>query len=598
MLESAMELPNKNDLLGILLASICQTRNNSDSQIVDAHGVQSETGDDVSNGYPLPFHEILGQKIINLKAHDMRNPEKASHPEPKLNTAELFQEDSEGMDLSALQQTPMSDRSQGNGKNSNIHSSFTQKSEEGSGQDTSGNQISNTILSVSILPETFLKYPQTNIQNADQNLSLWQDVADVNARFGIEISFLNNSNGEDSSLFPQTRGQTGGADTTKNEVFVDANISGILYNGETSLIHNQNVGNTLTRSDIFKSNPTQKPEQLQKMDMSIFNTMQESEITDSDRNAINMMKLPSAFKMLAQNVSTENMADTLMTEIDNPADIAERHSENDGSKTTNEVSPQDGILNTSQTNEEWDLFDRSESKQKTSEIAAHGTDIERTNSKVPFSLDNQMTKDDAQANSPDFQQKTAIFPGSDITPSSFPEGRNNNVSHTFHGSSPTEIKHTYSSIIEQFFKEIRLVNHGDKISLVNYGGRSEIKLNLTPPELGNVEIHFTEENDEIEAKIFVENAEVKAAIEDNVHRLKESVAASGLEIQKIEVYIQNDNASKEKSFNNSDAHNQPYQTRGQEWMNGDHSIDEDSIGNDVQKEISVKTSNVMVDYII
>ena len=423
-------------------------------------------------------------------------------------------------------------------------------------------------------------------------------MSDVNARFGIEISFLNNSNDEDSSLFPQTRGQTGGADTTKNEVFVDANISDILYNGETPLVHNQNVANTLTRSDIFKSNPTQKPEQLQKMDMSIFNTMQESEITDSDRNVINMRKLPSAFKTLAQNVSAENMTNTLRTEIDNPADIAERHTENDLSKTKNDVSSQDDILNTSQTNEEWDLFDRSGSKQKPSELAAHGTDIERTNSKVSFSLDNQMTKDDAQANSPDFQQKTAIFPGSDITPSSSPEGRNNNISHTFHGSPPAEIKHTYSSIIEQFFKEIRLVNHGDKISLVNYGGRSEIKLNLTPPELGNVEIHFTEENDEIEAKIFVENAEVKAAIEDNMHRLKESVAASGLEIQKLEVYIQNDNASKEKSFNNSDAHNQPYQTRGQELMNGEHSIDEDSIGTDVQKEISVKTSNVMVDYII
>ena len=142
------------------------------------------------------------------------------------------------------------------------------------------------------------------------------------------------------------------------------------------------------------------------------------------------------------------------------------------------------------------------------------------------------------------------------------------------------------------------MNHGDKISLVNHGDRSEIKLSLTPPELGSVEIHFTQENDEIEAKIFVENAEVKAAIEDNVHRLKESVAASGLEIQKLEVFIQNDNASKEKSFNNSDAHNQPDQTRGQEWMNGDHSIDDNSIGNDEKKKISVKTSNVMVDYII
>lgn len=593
MLESAMELSNKNDLLGILL-----TRNSSDVQIVDAHGAQSETGDDNGNGYPLPFHEILGQKITNFKVQDMRNSEKSNHPAPGLITAELFPESSEEMDPSSLKKTPMSGSSQGNGKNSNIHSSFTQKSEEGLEQDISGNQISNTVPSVAILSETFIEYSQTGIQNAVQNVSLRHDVAGVNARFGIDTPFVSHANGKDSSLFSQFTGQMGEDNPRQNEVFVDANTPGILYTGETSLKHSQNTENTLLLSDIVGSNPTQKLEGLQKLDMSIFSMMQESDTTDADRNAINMMKFPTVFKTLAQNLSAENMHNTRMMEIDNPADTAVRHTENDLSKTMNKVLPQDGILNTPQTNEEWDLFDRSGSKQNTYDLANQGTDIQKTNSNVPFSLDNQTTKDDTQANSPDFQQKTEIFPGSDVIPSSSLEGRNNNVSHTFHGSSSADGEHRYSNSIEQFFKEIRLMNHGDKISLVNHGDRSEIKLSLTPPELGSVEIHFTQENDEIEAKIFVENAEVKAAIEDNVHRLKESVAASGLEIQKLEVYIQNDNASKEKSFDNSDAHNQPYQTRGQEWMNGEHSIDEGKRGNNVQQEISVKTSDVMVDYII
>lgn len=569
MLESTMELSNKNDLLGILLA-----RNSSDAQAVDAHAAQHESGDDAGNGYPLPFHEILGQKITNLTVQDMRNSEKSNHSAPGLSGAELFPESSEEMGPSSLKKTHMGGSSQGNGKNSTIHSSFTKKSEEGLEQNISGNQISNTILSVAILPETFVEYSQTNIQNADQHLSLRQDADGVNAPFGIDTPFVPHANGKDSSLLLQFTRQTAGGDTRQNEVFFDANTSGILYTGETSLMHNQNNENTLILSDIVGSNPTQKLEGLQKLDMSIFSTMQESNTTDAYRNEINMMKLPTMFKTLAQNLSAENMHNTLVMETDNPADTAERHTENDLSKTMNKVSSQEGILNTPQTNEEWDLFDRSGSKQNTSD------------------------KDETQANAPDFQQKTEIFSSSDVIPSSSPEGRNNNVSHTFHGSSSVDSEHRYSNSIEQFFKEIRLMNHGDKISLVNHGDRSEIKLSLTPPELGSVEIHFTQENDEIEAKIFVENAEVKAAIEDNVHRLKESVAASGLEIQKLEVFIQNDNASKEKSFNNSDAHNQSYQTRGQEWMNGEHSTDENSIGNDVQKKISVKTSNVMVDYII
>ena len=64
-----------------------------------------------------------------------------------------------------------------------------------------------------------------------------------------------------------------------------------------------------------------------------------------------------------------------------------------------------------------------------------------------------------------------------------------------------------------------------------------------------------EENDEIEAKIYVENAEVKAAIEKNAHHLKESVAANGIEIHKLEVYIQNDDANKQKLIENFDAYN-------------------------------------------
>lgn len=588
MLESSMKLSNKNDLLGILMASTCLTTNNPGAQIEDTHTVQSGTGDAAGNGDPLPFHEILGQKITKLRVLDMHNSEKANHIVPGLSTAELLSGNSEEMDTSELQKILMGERSQSNEKNFNTPSTYTKKNDEGLEQDVSGNQTSGTILSLAILPETLVAYSQTDIQNTEQNLPLQQGDAGVNVRFGIYMPFILNAKGKDSSLFSQTRGQTGADDTMQDRLFGDANTSGILYNGETSP----------ARSDVGGPNPTQKIERLQTLDMSAFSTIPESIITDTDRKAIDMMRLPTAFKTLAQNLSAENMHNVLITGTENPADTAEIYAENDLSKAMSKVSSQNDILNTPQTNEESDLFDRSGSKQNTFDLAHQGTDTQKTNSKVPFAQDNQTAKDNTQANSFTFQQKTETFPGGDVTALSSLDGLSNKVSHTFHESSPADIAHTYSSSIEQFFKDIRLVNHGDKISLVNHGGRSEIKLNLTPPELGSVEIHFTEENDEIKAKIFVENAEVKAAIEDNVHRLKESVAASGFEIHKVEVYIQNDNASKEKSFNNSEENNQQHQTRGQDRMNGDHSMGEDTIVIDVQKTSSVKTSNVMVDYII
>ena len=108
-----------------------------------------------------------------------------------------------------------------------------------------------------------------------------------------------------------------------------------------------------------------------------------------------------------------------------------------------------------------------------------------------------------------------------------------------------------------------------------------------------------EEHDEIEAKIYVENAEVKAAIENNAHRLKESVAANGVEIHKLEVYIQNNDANKQESIENFNTNNPHHQnhTFSQNGFNEGRAGNEENM-NDRQMEIRRNTSNLMVDYII
>ena len=155
----------------------------------------------------------------------------------------------------------------------------------------------------------------------------------------------------------------------------------------------------------------------------------------------------------------------------------------------------------------------------------------------------------------------------------------------------SNVGYTHENIMEQIFKKIRITTHGD---------RSEIKLSLNPPELGNIKIHFMEEHDEIEAKIYVENAEVKAAIENNAHRLKESVAANGVEIQKLEVYIQNDDTNKQKLTEYFDAYNPHHhnQTHSQKGYDEDQMLSKEDIPGNLQTETSASTSNLMVDYLI
>ncbi|MBM2833527.1 MAG: fliK, partial [Candidatus Brocadiaceae bacterium] len=195
----------------------------------------------------------------------------------------------------------------------------------------------------------------------------------------------------------------------------------------------------------------------------------------------------------------------------------------------------------------------------------------------------------AQSNVPDFQQNTKTSPyiGTPLS-SSIEDAKT--VNHMFRSNDMSNVGHTHENIMEQIFEKIRITTHGD---------RSEIKLSLNPPELGNVKIHFTEEGDEIEAKIFVENAEVKAAIENNVHRLKESVATNGIEIHKLEIYIQNNDANKQESIENFNANNPHHQnhTFSQNGFNEDHAGNEENM-NDKQIEIRRNTSNLMVDYLI
>ena len=135
-------------------------------------------------------------------------------------------------------------------------------------------------------------------------------------------------------------------------------------------------------------------------------------------------------------------------------------------------------------------------------------------------------------NNPDFRQNISESPtGSATTILSSAENQKHVASPLFQGNTPAGTNTLQNNVMEQLLENIKTLHNGNT---------SEIKLQLTPPALGTVRLHFTEENDEVRAKIYVENAEVKAAIQNNIHRLKESIATNGVDIQRVEVYVQNE----------------------------------------------------------
>ncbi|ODS30466.1 MAG: flagellar hook-length control protein [Candidatus Scalindua rubra] len=70
------------------------------------------------------------------------------------------------------------------------------------------------------------------------------------------------------------------------------------------------------------------------------------------------------------------------------------------------------------------------------------------------------------------------------------------------------------------------------------GGKSEIKLQLNPPELGSLKLEFAVEDDNLEAKITVERSTVKDIIERDIPRLRALISNADIDVGKLDVFLQ------------------------------------------------------------
>ena len=77
-----------------------------------------------------------------------------------------------------------------------------------------------------------------------------------------------------------------------------------------------------------------------------------------------------------------------------------------------------------------------------------------------------------------------------------------------------------------------------KAKLFMEGGRSEVKIQLNPPELGILKLEFEVEDDNLELKIKVERSAVKDVIEKDIPRLRELLSNSDVDVGKLDVSLQ------------------------------------------------------------
>ncbi|HHT9144076.1 MAG: flagellar hook-length control protein FliK [Candidatus Brocadiaceae bacterium] len=602
MPETTVGLPD-NNLFGNLIASTRPSASNPGSQTLNINSIQSDTKiedvEDIENADNIPFQEILGQHIFNLNIHN--TPNSPVPNTPAVESANIIPAPEPGAETNS----------------SLFHE-----------------QILTAIQPVNILQKTFTPYPESTIQDFGNNLSPHNGETAGNANLNIYNPFPNAHNGNPptSPFVPLSQreskwgfGERTGVNVlpdkllpdkllpyklhpdkllpgkqTPDKLLIETYNTSSIFSTEKSnvnavdemdkpFIPDMDVRNTLPKTDTLKLHPLKNPETLQVSGESSINNTQQLDLYSSDSPEININELPETYKQLAQNISPENKNSKLRPVINNSSHAKEQLTENGLSKIQGTESSKQDISSISQTNEEWNLFDSHTQKQNTSDTVSFDAHIPKSNNGTPFSLDSQTTVNNAQSNGTDFQQNTKASPNSATALFSSLEDAKT-INHVFHSNDMSNVGHTHENIMEQIFQKIRITTHGD---------RSEIKLSLNPPELGNVKIHFSEENDEIKAIIYVESAEVKAAIENKAHHLKESAASNGIEIHKLEVYIQYNDAHKQASIENFTTNNPHHQnhTFSQNGFDEDRAGNEENV-NDQQIETPRNTSNLIVDYII
>ena len=234
-------------------------------------------------------------------------------------------------------------------------------------------------------------------------------------------------------------------------------------------------------------------------------------------------------------------------------------------------------------------FDEQPEEPEVLDFALPDPFVPKTPSDLFVMANTQPAKGPRSPNHLDLQHNAFVSQEINTTPSSFVEGGDGVLAHLRHDRTDTAGQ-TQADVMDQLFQRISLATHGD---------RSEIKLDLTPPELGKVKIHFTQEHDEVKAKIFVENAEVKATIENNIHHLRESIASGGINIHKLEVYLQNEDTGRQKFLEDFNANNFGRRQQGQRQTGEGRNYfgEEKTDDKVVNRESGANASNYIVDYI-
>ncbi|MGL4394893.1 MAG: flagellar hook-length control protein FliK [Brevinema sp.] len=99
--------------------------------------------------------------------------------------------------------------------------------------------------------------------------------------------------------------------------------------------------------------------------------------------------------------------------------------------------------------------------------------------------------------------------------------------------------HTFSSNVSRVQVEALMQSVSAKAAIIMHDGNNELRLKLTPPELGQMKLSFISEDGIMTGKVVVETSEAKMFFEQNIDNLRESLANEGVRLADVSVELGN-----------------------------------------------------------
>ncbi len=126
------------------------------------------------------------------------------------------------------------------------------------------------------------------------------------------------------------------------------------------------------------------------------------------------------------------------------------------------------------------------------------------------------------------------------------------------------------------------------------GGKSEVKLQLNPPELGGLKLEFSVVDDVLETKISVEKSMIKEIIEKDIPKIRELLSQTDIDVGRLDVTLQEREGARQDFMNKGFLSDRGSKSEGDLSHGDNEGVDEE--GEEEMDQAAINSTSI--DYLV